>query len=154
MRIILLKNVPKTGRRGEIKNVSDGYARNFLFPQSFAEPATKLAIKKIEQENISQKEKRLKTHGEFHVLRESLNDRGVVIRKKADDKGNLYAGVTAEEIIEALKKMSFIVPMKLTKKMIELGEHLKTLGERKVKIIFAPDENINFTVQIRDEREK
>lgn len=154
MKIILLKDVPKVGKRGEIKNVSDGYARNFLFLQNLAEQATEFSFKKIEQEKKLQKEKKEKIHGTFHVFREALENRGVVIQKKADEKGNLYAGVSANEIIEALKMAKYPVPIELTQQMIELPEHIKMLGEYKVKIIFAPEEKIDFTVQIQGEREK
>lgn len=158
MKIILLKDVLKVGRCGEAKNVSDGYARNFLFPKNLAERATETAIKKMETEKLSQKLKKEMVHEQFHELREVLLSRGVVIQKKTDEKGNLYAGVTAEEIIEVLKEKKYPVPEKLNKKMIVFPEHVKSVGKHSAKIIFAPGEEINLKIEIKpqisDEREK
>lgn len=158
MKVIFKKDVPKVGSRGETKNVSDGYARNFLFPKNLAEMATETAIKKTETEKLSQKLKKERMHEQFHALREVLLSRGVVIQKKTDEKGNLYAGVTAEEIIEILKEKKYPVPDKLNKKMIIFTEHIKSVGEHSAKIIFAPGEEINLKIEIKpqisDEREK
>src|SRR3989338_2866328 len=117
MKVIFLKDAPKIGKRGDIKNVSDGYAMNFLFPHGFAEPLTNSAIKKIEQENEIKKIKKEKSHKAFYALKEQLTDspstgsgQGVIIYKKADEAGKLYAGVSKKEIIEALRKLKFSVP--------------------------------------------
>ena len=67
MKVILLKDAPRIGKRGDIKNVSDGYARNFLFPGGFAEQATNSAIKKVEQENEIKKIKKEKSHKVFYA---------------------------------------------------------------------------------------
>jgi len=149
MKVILLKDAPRIGKRGDIKNVSDGYARNFLFPGGFAEQATNSAIKKVEQENEIKKIKKEKSHKVFYALKESLTERGVVINKKADEAGKLYAGVQKKEIIEALRELKFPVPENLDDKMIELSEHIKTLGEHTAKIIFAPNEEIILKVEVR-----
>lgn len=149
MKIILLKDVPKVGKRGDIKNTSDGFARNFLFPQSFAVPASDSAVKKIEKENELKKIEKEKTHEKFHALKEELVGRGVVIHKKTDEAGNLYAGVSRKEIIEALKELKFPVPGNLNEDMIQLSEHIKTLGEHTAKIVFSPNEEISLKVEVR-----
>lgn len=147
MKIIFLKDVPKVGRRGEVKKVSDGYARNFLIVKGFAEIATNSSIKKITREQTLQKEKKEKIHEEFYTLKEALIDGGVVIRKKTDEKGHLYSKVTAEEIIEALKKVN--LPDKFDKKMIKIKTQIKTLGEHEVKIHFGKKEEITLKIEIQ-----
>lgn len=157
MKIILLKDVPGVGRRGEIKNVSPGYARNFLFSQDLAEPATDKSIKRAEAEKSLKKVKKEKAHQEFHALKEALmgksfnsaQDKGVIIRKKVDEKGHLYAGVTAEGIIEALRAAKYPIPKKLTKKMIKTKNHIKTLGEHEVTIRFAESEEIILKIEVQ-----
>lgn len=156
-KIILLKDVPSVGKRGEIKNVSPGYARNFLFPQDLAELATDKSIKRAGAEKSLKKVKKEKAHQEFHALKETLMGKsfdsaqgnGVIIRKKVDEKGNLYAGVTTEEIIEALKAAKYQVPEKLTKKMIQTKNPIKTLGEHEITIRFAESEEIILKVEVQ-----
>lgn len=153
MKIILLKEVPKVGRRGEIKNVSDGYARNFLFAKKLAGIATDSAIKKVAQEQKFKKEKKEKIHEEFYSLKKALIGRGVVVRKKTDEKGSLYSGVTAEEIIEALKAAKYPVSEKLNKKMMSFPKHIKSVGEHTAEITFGQGEKIEIKVIVEKEIE-
>src|SRR3989338_5722308 len=83
MKIILLKDVAKVGRKGEVKDVSDGYARNFLILRNLALPATNENIKKTEAEMKGKKALHERSHEEFHNLRAALSERGIVIKKKA-----------------------------------------------------------------------
>lgn len=151
MKVILLKDVPKVGKRGEVKNMSDGYARNFLFPHCLAEPATNSAIKKIEQENENKKLKKEKTHEKFHALKEALLNRGMSINKKTDGQGNLYAGVSKKEVVDGLHALKFPVPENLNEDMIEFFGNMKTLGEHKAKIIFAPGEELELKITVEKE---
>ncbi|MEK7559751.1 MAG: 50S ribosomal protein L9 [Patescibacteria group bacterium] len=146
MKIILLKDVPNVGKSGEVKNVSDGYARNFLLARGFAKPATDSAIKNAAQKEKNKKEKMGRLHEEFHTLKEELLGRGITIRKKTDEQGHLYSSVTADEIIEALKSAKYTVPAKLDKKIIEIQTPIKSLGKHEVKVHFA-NEEITLTVE-------
>ncbi|MEK7503117.1 MAG: 50S ribosomal protein L9 [Patescibacteria group bacterium] len=148
MKVIFLKDTPKIGKRGDIKNVSDGYARNFLLKKGVAEPATDSAVKKIQEENKIRKIKKEKSHKAFYALKEALSERGVAINKKADEAGKLYAGVSKKEIIEALRILKFPVPENLNEDQISLSEHIKTIGEHSAKIIFAPEEEINLKISV------
>ncbi len=112
MKIILQKDVAKVGKRGEIKDVSDGYGRNFLILQGLALLATPDAIKKVAQDQQSKKAQKEKLHEEFHRLRAALMERGIVIVKSADEKGKLYAAVSGKEVWEGLSKLGFPVPEK------------------------------------------
>lgn len=134
MKIILLQDIAKVGKRGEIKNVSDGYARNFLLLQNFALLATQENVKKIEQESKQKAISKEKTHESFHTLKTALAERGVVIRKKANDKGELYAGVSSKEILVAIKTLKFPMPENLTEKMISFDAPIKTTGKHEAEI--------------------
>lgn len=142
MKIILLKDVPKLGRKGDVKNVADGYGRNMLIRNALAELATSEALKKAEEESKSASKQKEKAHSAFHALRAALMERGVVIRKKTNEttqKGagqevSLYAGVSPKEILEALRALKFPVPDDLDESMIEMEKHIKTTGTHEVKI--------------------
>lgn len=136
MKIILLKDVAKTGRRGEIKEVSDGYARNFLILRNLALPATTENLKKFETEMKGKKARRERSHEEFHSLRAALAERGIVIKKKADEKGGFYAAVSKEEVFEALKSLGFLLPQGLESGAIEFESAIKAPGKFEASITF------------------
>ncbi|MDP3935275.1 MAG: 50S ribosomal protein L9 [Candidatus Giovannonibacteria bacterium] len=140
MKVILLKDVPKLGRKGEVKDVSDGYARNFLILQNLASPATPENIKKAEEELKSKKVQKEHEHEGFHALRSALAEKGIVIKKKAYKNGKLYAAISGEEIIEALKKLDFPVPKNLEAEMIKFDSPIKTTGFHEAKIILGREE--------------
>lgn len=155
MRVILLKDVAKLGMRGEIKDVSDGYARNFLILRNLASPATLKNIKKTEEELKSKKIQKENEREKFHALRAALLERGIVIKKKAyktprqssgqarlpdGQAGKLYAAISGEEIIEALKKLDFPVPKNLKAEMIKFDSPIKTTGSHEAKIVLGGEE--------------
>ena len=140
MKIVLLKDVAKLGRKGDVKKVSDGYARNFLLLQNLAAPATDTNIKKIELEQKNKKVIQEKSHEEFYNLKTALAERGIVIKKKAYKNGKLYAAISAEEVLEALKKLGFPTPANLNEKMIKFSEPIKTIGKHDAKIILGDEE--------------
>lgn len=137
MKIILLKDMPKVGKKGDIKNVSDGYARNFLFLKNIAFPAIPENIKKAEQALGSKKAKKEKLHESFHNLKAALAERGIVIKKKADEKGKFYAAVSGSEILEALGSLGFPLPEKLSDKAVIFESPIKTPGKHEIKIVFG-----------------
>lgn len=140
MKVILLKDVAKLGRKGEVKEVSDGYARNFLILQNLASLATTENIKRAEEELKNKKVQKENEHEGFRALRSALVERGIVIKKKAYKNGKLYASVSGEEIIEALKKLNFPVPKNLEAEMIKFDSPIKTTGSHEAKIILGREE--------------
>ena len=140
MKVILLKDVAKLGRKGEVKNVSDGYARNFLFLQKLAAPTTAENIKRGEEELKNKKAQKESAHNEFHVLRAALAEQGIVIKKRAYKNGKLYAAVSAKEILEALKKLGFPIPVNLNEEMIKFDAPIKTTGKHDAKIVLGNEE--------------
>lgn len=130
MKVILTKDVQSLGHSGEIKNVADGYARNFLIPGGYAKIATGNIIKQVEEakeRNRKQAEENLKVVEELATKLENVS---VLIKAKAEKSGKLYAAVGPKEISEALGKKGF----KLSEDKIIIAEPIKETGEYKVAI--------------------
>lgn len=135
MEIILLQDVKNVGKKGEIKNVPDGFARNFLLAKKLAAVSTPDVAKHIiiEQEN---KKKQLETEKqETQKIAEALRGKKIIIKTRAKN-GKLFGSITAKEILSAIKEAGFVVP----EKSISAG-HIKELGEKKLDI------NLNFGIK-------
>lgn len=139
MKVIFLKDVPKIGRKYETKNVSDGYALNFLIPNKHAVIATPDAEKRIGLER-SREEGERKVQDE--LLTQNLNQLSsvsITLTGKANDKGHLFAGLHAAEIIPALAQQARITiapeHLALEKPIKEVGEHQVTVkvGQKSAK---------------------
>ena len=152
MRIILLQNIKNFGQMGDVKNVSDGYARNFLFPRKIAKLATDAAMrevdslkKKLEMSQNLEREKAVK-------LAEQLKDSVLEFTRKATKTGKLYSAVTKEDIAEILtKQLGFKVEPNSVNLEGHEGEHIKQLGEHSVKIQLAPEATAEVKVKISQE---
>jgi large subunit ribosomal protein L9 len=129
MKVILLKNVENLGREGEIKEVSDGYARNFLIPQNMAEAATDTAISKSEEKKL-QLEKKAKTElEEAQKLAEQLEGRELYIKVKEKD-GKLFGSVNEKTVAKVLKDEGINLPSS----SINISEPIKDMGEYDAQI--------------------
>lgn len=131
MKIILLADVKNVGKRNEIKEVSDGYAQNFLIKKKLAIVATPSAVAKIEQENAKKKEQLEISKENAKVLAEKLEGRIIEIRAKSKG-GKLFGSITAKEIAANLKKEGF----EIAEKSIE-SKQVKTTGQHELKISLA-----------------
>jgi large subunit ribosomal protein L9 len=130
MKIVLLKDVPSYGKEGETVEVSDGYARNFLFPQNLAVQATpetlNLAKAKIEKKQREEK-KGLKEAGK---LASALDDLEVEVLAKVSEGGKLYAAVSSKDVATAVKKEG----VKIDPEWIKFSEPIKETGTYEVEI--------------------
>ena len=126
MKVILLKDVVKVGHKNEVKNVSDGYAMNFLIPNKLAEFATPKKIKNIEILKHQQKEEYNIQHDLLVKNLKTLNGARVEIEGKANEKGHLFKGIQKEEIVEELKRQDHI---DLKPEFVELEHPIKEVGE-------------------------
>lgn len=147
MRIILLKDVENIGKKYEVKEVKDGYARNFLIPQGLAEPATEQSLKKLElQKEIEEKEAEEELK-KIQALASNINGQEVAITVKIGEENQLFESITPQKILEGLKKLGFDIK----KRQIELAEPIKTLGEFPVKIKLEHNLEAEITVTIIEE---
>ncbi len=129
MKIVLLQDVKNIGRAGDVKDVSDGYARNFLLPQKMAEPATEEALKKVEELKTKKAEAEQADLEKTEALAEQMEGREIVIRAKEKD-GRLFGSITAKAVAKELKKRN----LPIDDKLIVLPEAIRETGEFDVKI--------------------
>ena len=142
MRVVLFENVKRLGQKYEMKEVADGYARNFLIPRGLAKPATEEAVKwaKIQKETLAKK-----AEGELQATQEiatKLEGIELVIPVKIGEKQQLFESVTEKKIADKLKELGFDVK----KDQINLVKPIKELGEYRVKILF--EHNLEAEIKI------
>ena len=131
MKVVLLKDVKNVGKRDDILNVSDGYARNFLFPQKLAVEAKPGTLKEIERKRAAQDAREAELRAEALAKAELLKNKTIVLQVKCGDKGRLYGSVTAAEVAEALEKQHGI---KADKRKIDIGDPIRETGIREISV--------------------
>jgi len=145
MRVILKSEVRGLGRSGDVKDVADGFARNYLLPKGLAIEATGGELKHLAQERQAEKVKKDRAHGDAEELAKRLGGVTLVFKLKAGDQGKTFGSVTTKEIADALTKEARSA---IDKTKITLHEPLKTLGVHTVEVRLAPDVRANVTVAI------
>ncbi|GBE16695.1 50S ribosomal protein L9 [bacterium BMS3Abin15] len=146
MKIILLQDVNSLGKKGDIKEVADGYARNFLLPQKLAEAATGSAVKKVETVKEKFAEGNKKDLEKNEKLASELDGRDVIIKAK-EKNGKLFGSISAKEIAKELKKQK----LEITEKAIVLDEPIKEIGEKEVLIQLDHGIEVNIKVIVEAE---
>ena len=131
MKVILLMDVPGMGKRDEIVNVSDGYARNFLFPKKMAREATAGATREVERKRAAEDAREAARRAEAEAKSALLKDKVIHRQVKCGDKGRLYGSVTTEQVAEALAAQYGV---KVDKRKIELPEPVRSVGSTEVNI--------------------
>ncbi len=135
MKVILLKDVKGLGKAREIKEVSDGYARNCLIKQGLAEEATAVKVNSL---NIKKGAEEYHRQEEIKALKEeakNLNGKEITLKIKCGENGKIFGSVTTKEIADAINELGF----KVDKKKILLKDSIKNLGVYTVDIKFLPD---------------
>ena len=125
MKVILLDNIKGVGKKDEIINASDGYARNFLFPKKLAVEANNENISKLKAKKQSEQYKKDVNKENAEKIAKKLDDITLTIKVKAGENGKIFGGVTSKEISEELRKQYKI---DIDKKKIILNENIKNLG--------------------------
>ena len=146
MRVILKAEVRGLGRTGEVKDVADGYARNYLLPKGLAIEATGGELKHLAQERQAEKTKKDRAHQDAEELARRLAEITLVFRLKAGEQGKTFGSVTTKEIAAALQKEAKAAEIDKTK--IILHEPLKSLGVHKVEVRLLSDVRADVTVAI------
>ena len=131
MKIILLQDVAGVGKKYEVKNVKDGYARNFLLPKNLAKFATPAGIKAIEAEKKRKEEEREVQKDLLKINLEKLAETKIEIERKASEKGHLFDALDSKDLSKILKeKYQLDIPAEI----IEIETPIKAIGEHKIKI--------------------
>ncbi|TMN22254.1 50S ribosomal protein L9 [Lentibacillus cibarius] len=131
MKVIFKKDVKGKGKKDEVKDVSDGYARNYLLKNNLAEEATPGNMKALEAKKKKQQQQEDERKKEAELLKNELADLDVEIRAKSGDSGRLFGSITSKHIADTLKKD---YGYKIDKRKIELDEPIRTLGYTKVPV--------------------
>lgn len=131
MKVILLDNIKGVGKKNQIINAADGYARNYLLPKKLAVEANNENMSKLKAKEDSNKYKRDLEKQEAEAIAKKLKDIVLTITVKAGDNGKIFGGVTSKEISEELNKQYKIA---IDKKKITMQQTIKTLGVFNVEI--------------------
>ena len=131
MKVVLLQDIKGTGKKGELVNVSDGYARNFLFVKNLAVEANSDNLAKLKSKKESEQYKKNQDKEEAEKIADKMGKIKLQFKVKTGENGKIFGGVSSKEIQEKLEKDYNI---KVDKKKIELKETIKTLGITKVQI--------------------
>jgi large subunit ribosomal protein L9 len=136
VRVILKSEVRGLGRPGEVKDVADGYAQNFLLPKGLAIEATAAHMKHLAQERQAEKLKKDRAHADAEELAKRLGTITLVFRLKAGAEGKTFGSVTSKDIAEALRREHKI---EIDKAKIDLPEQVRSLGAHSVEVKLMPD---------------
>lgn len=135
MKVILNQDVKGQGKKGDLVEVSDGYARNFLLPRNLAQEATKENLNVMQGKKESQEYKKKKELEEANEIKSKIEEVSVLLKAKSGENGKLFGSVTSKDVAEELKMQHHI---KLDKKKFSLPDGIKTLGTTVVDIKVYP----------------
>jgi large subunit ribosomal protein L9 len=144
MKVILLDDVAKLGRRGEVRDVSDGYARNFLIPKKLALSATAGNLTNLEHIKKQQEAKADRIKDDADGLRARIEALTYEERRQASEEGKLFGSVTSQDIVDFLGKQG----IKIERRRVQLDEPIKTLGETRVSIRIHPEVTAELPVAV------
>lgn len=147
MKVILKKRVHNLGQEWEAVTVKTGYARNFLFPQKLAEPATPALLKKAEQFQTNRLKKLDEVIANAKETAKKLKDVRLVFSMKAKGE-KLYGSIAEKDIVEALKRAHKV---EIGKDMVKLKEPIKTIGDHKVTLELAEGVKVNINTTVEEE---
>lgn len=134
MKVILIKKIPHLGESGDVKEVAEGYARNYLIPQKLAIIATKSSLEKIVERKNEENKKTTEKNKRLRELSAEFNGKTFTLSAKGK-KGTLFGSVGPKEIATEIGKHGFAVE----EKMIDLKEHIKKTGSYEIIIKFSPE---------------
>ncbi len=145
MKVILTKPVEALGDKGDVVDVANGYARNYLIPKKFAVKASAGALKQAESMRVARVESARKTLEDARVLADSLAGTRVVVAARAGDAGNLFGSIGATDIAAAIVKFTGV---DIDKKIIQIAEPIKEIGLHEVALKPHPDIEVSVTLDV------
>ena len=145
MKVILTQDVKKVGKKGELLEVKDGYARNALFPKGLAVEANAVNLNQRKLEQKSEDKRKQKELDDAQAIANTINDKEVKLTVKVGENGKVFGSVTSKEIAEALQKEYGV---KIDKKKIQLKEAIKGLGGQRVSIKLHPSVTATISVLV------
>lgn len=147
MKVILTQDVKSQGKKGDLINVSDGYANNFLLPMGLAKLATKQAMNELEGKKGAEQYKRNQEELKAANIAERMKDVKVKLSAKAGKEGKLFGSITSKDVAQALKEQFNI---EVDKRKIDLPDGIKTCGIRDVNVTLYPKVVGTFKVEVTE----
>ncbi len=145
MKIIFIKDQPGAGKKGEIKEVSSGFATNFLIPKGFAQVVTPQLEAKMQKESKEAEEKKIREAQKMSGLKQDLEKRVFTIKVKVGDKGQVFGGIHEKEIAKAITdKMG----LDIDKNQIEISGAIKELGQHQIKLKLISNVFANIKINL------
>lgn len=148
MKVILQEDVKKLGKKGQVMEVAEGYARNFLFPRNLAKEATGGNIKALDQIKASEAKKAEQIKQEAQALAARIEDQIFKLVTKSGDGGRLFGSITTKDVAELISKQ---LNVKLDKRKIDFKDTIKALGVYTMTIKLHPEVQATFKVQVSPE---
>lgn len=147
MKVIFLQDVKGKGKKGEVKNVAEGYARNYLLKNNLAIEANAGNMKTLEKKKESEQKKADEEKQQAEALKEKLEKMTIELKAKAGENGRLFGAITNKQIAEQLKKMK----IKIDKRKIEMDEPIRSLGYTNVSVKLHPKVTGTVKVHVTEE---
>ncbi|MCX6002637.1 MAG: 50S ribosomal protein L9 [Chloroflexi bacterium] len=136
MKVVFLEDVSAKEKKGDIKEVADGYARHYLLPKGLALPATAGAVKTAEKLVGDRERKRARQHDEYVELAGQISGKELRFKGKSSARGTLHGSITSADIAD---RLSDLINVDIDKKKIALKNSLHKVGEYEVEVVFARD---------------
>ncbi|ABB14355.1 50S ribosomal protein L9 [Carboxydothermus hydrogenoformans] len=148
MKVILLTEVKKLGKKGDVVEVAEGYGRNYLIAKGLAVEATEGKLKELQQQKEAANRRKEKELQEARSLAEKLKNIELVLYGKGGENGKLFGAITSKDIAEALEKNYQI---KIDKRKLDLKENIKALGVYTVEVKLHPEVTAKLKVAVKEE---
>ena len=145
MKVVLLQDVKKLGKKGEIMEVAEGYARNFLMPQNLAAQATKDTLNQLQQQKSAAVDRQKRQLEEAKLLAAQLGTIEVKVVAKAGEGGRLFGAITTKDIADAAKAQHGV---ELDRRKMEFSDPIKNLGSATVVVKIHPEVTAEIKIQV------
>lgn len=147
MKLILLEDVKSVGKKGDLINASEGYAKNFLLPRKLAVEATKSNLNDYELKQKADAKRRQEELEKAQEIAAALKDKVVTIKVKTGGNGKLFGSVTNKEVADAIVEQT---KLDIDKKKVSIGDPIKMVGERTAVVKLHPKVSAEVTVKIEE----
>ena len=142
MKVLLCEDIEKLGWFGDVVEVNNGYARNYLLPQGLAKVVTEDSIRALAEEKAKRSEQRIQDSKRLEGAAQAVEGAEAVVAAKANEQGHLYGSVTAEQIATNLREQGFQV----ANEVVQLPEHIKQVGTHTITLKFT--DNLKATINL------
>lgn len=147
MKLILLEDVKSVGKKGDLVNASEGYAKNFLLPRKLAVEATKANLNEYELKQKADAKRRQEELEKAQETAAALKDKVVTIKVKTGGNGKLFGSVTNKEVADAIVEQT---KLDIDKKKVSIGDPIKMVGERTAAVKLHPKVSAEVTIKIEE----